>query len=109
LISQGKIKERFLRKMEEYLKANLINPRNLDEQRTLDLERAKIAKDIKKHFVDRISKVLVMIKLGIFEDWFDAFKDLFCKRHDVIYEKLDKIARCPVLWEEKTKWIKPWS
>jgi hypothetical protein len=55
LISQGKIKERFLRKMEEYLKANLINPRNLDEQRTLDLERAKIAKDIKKHFVDRIN------------------------------------------------------
>jgi hypothetical protein len=58
------MKERFMKKTEEYLKANPVNPANFDEQRSLDLERVKIAKDIKKHFVDRISRVLVMVEPG---------------------------------------------
>jgi hypothetical protein len=59
LLSQGEMKERFMKKTEEYLKANLMNPANFDEQRSLDLERVKIAKDIRKHFVDRIYRRLV--------------------------------------------------
>jgi hypothetical protein len=108
LLSQGEMKERFMKKTEEYLKANLMNPANFDEQRSLDLERVKIAKDIRKHFVDRISRVLVMVEPCIIEDWFNALKDLFSKRDNVTYEKLDRIAHCPVLWEEKTEWIKLW-
>jgi hypothetical protein len=46
------MKERFMKKMEEYLKANPINPANLDDQRILDLKRAKIAKDIRKCFLE---------------------------------------------------------
>jgi hypothetical protein len=45
-----------------------VNPTNFNEQRSLDLERVKIAKDIRKHFMDRISRVLVMVEPGITED-----------------------------------------
>jgi hypothetical protein len=82
-----------------------VNSANLDEQKNLDLEWVKIAKDIKKYFVNKISRVLIIVEPRIAEDWFKALKDLFSKRDDVTYEKLDRIARCPVSWEEKTKWI----